>query len=66
MDITEINNNTNGTSRKPRWKRPKAKKKYTEAEMRLIETTREVLQVIREMKEEGVFDDILKDKNSKV
>lgn len=65
MDITETNN-TNGTNRKPRWKRPKAKKKYTEAEMRLIETTREVLQVIREMKEEGAFDDILKDKSSKV
>ena len=66
MAITEPNISENGTNRKPRWKRPKAKKKYTEAEMRLIETTREVLQVIREMKEEGVFDDILKDKNSKV
>ena len=66
MDITEIQKSENGTNRKPRWKRPKAKKKYTEAEMRLIETTREVLKIIREMKEEGAFDDILKDKSSKV
>ncbi len=66
MAATETNISENGTNRKPRWKRPKAKKKYTEDEMRLIETTRAVLEIIREMKEEGAFDDILKDKNSKV
>ena len=66
MATTETNNSENGTNRKPRWKRPKEKKKYTEAEMRLIESTREVLKIIREMKEEGAFDDILKDKSSKV
>lgn len=67
-EVMEINqNNKSGEIKtKPRWKRPKEKKKYTEAEMRLIETTREVLKIIREMKEEGAFDDILKDKSSKV
>ncbi len=65
MTITKTNNSKNGTNRKPRWKRPKEKKKYTEAEMRLIETSREVLKIIREMKEEGAFDDILKTKVQK-
>ncbi len=64
MEITQTNNGKNRT--KPRWKRPKEKKKYTESEMELIETTRAVLEVIREMKEEGEFDHILEKKTSKI
>lgn len=66
MATTEPNISENGTSRKPRWKRPKAKKKYTEAEIQRIEATRAVLQVIREMKEEGVFDEIQSEEISKI
>ena len=65
MATTETNGaNKNGA--KPRWKRPKEKKHYSEAEMRLIKASRDVLDVIREMKEEGEFDYILKNKKSKV
>ena len=46
MDITETNNNTNGTSRKPRWKHPKEKKEFTEAEMARITASRDVMKVI--------------------
>ena len=61
MATTETNISENGTNRKPRWKRPKEKKKYTKAEMRLIETSRAVLEVIREQKARGDFDEYLKD-----
>lgn len=62
MATTETNSSENGANRKPRWKRPKEKKKYTEAEMRLIETSRAVMEVIREQKENGDFDEIIKPK----
>ena len=66
MAITETNNSENGTNKKPRWNRPKEKKKYTEAEMRLIETSRAVMEVIREQKERGDFDEYLNEENAKI
>ncbi len=66
MSTTETDISENGTNRKSRWKRPKAKKTFTEAEMRRIEATRAVLEVIREMKEEGVFDEIQSEEISKI
>lgn len=66
MDVTETQKSENGTSRKPLWKRPKEKKEYTKAEMERIKATQDVLEIIREMKEEGVFDNILKEKTSKI
>ncbi|CAN5181368.1 hypothetical protein BH20ACI1_BH20ACI1_03980 [soil metagenome] len=66
MATNETNNSENGTNRKPRWKRPKEKEEFTEAEMARIKATQDVLEIIREMKEEGVFDDILKEKTSKI
>ena len=66
METTETKTGENGANGKRRWQRPEEKEEYTEAEMRLIETSRAVLKVIREMKEEGAFDDILEKQNSKV
>ncbi len=63
MDTNKINNNENGA--KPRWKRPKEKKKYTKAEIELIRTTRDVLEIIRRRKEAGEFDEFLKEEHSK-
>ena len=63
MNTNKINGGENGA--KPRWKRPKEKKKYTEAEMQRIKATRAVLEVIREMKEAGEFDEFLAEEHSR-
>lgn len=55
MEKTQINNKENGA--KPRWKRPKEKKKYTADEMELIRTTRAVLKVIEKQIARGDFDE---------
>jgi len=65
MATTETDISKNGTYRKSRWKRPKAKKKYTEAEMRLIETTRAVLEIIEKRKQAGEFDEFLEEEYAK-
>ena len=62
MAASETNISENGTNRKPRWKRPKEKKKFTEAEMRLIKASRAVMEVIQEQKARGDFDEIIKQK----
>lgn len=62
MEKNQTNNKSNGA--KPRWKRPKEKKKYTEAEMQRIKATRDVLKIIREMKETGEFDEFLAEEHS--
>jgi hypothetical protein len=58
--------NGNKDEAKRRWKRPKEKKKFTEAEMARIKASREVLKIIGEMKEEGAFDEFLKEEHSKI
>ena len=64
MENANTNGNKNGA--KPRWKRPKEKKKYTKAEMELIKATRDVLEIIQKRKEAGEFDEFLKEEHSKV
>ena len=66
MITTETNNSENGTKSKPRWKRPKEKENFTEAEMRLIKAGREVLKVIQKQIERGDFDEYLDKEKSKL
>jgi len=66
MATTETNNSENGTNKKPRWKRPKEKKNFTEAEMRLIKASREVMKVIQKQIERGDFDEYLNKEDSKL
>ena len=66
MAITEINISENGTNRKPRWKRPKEKKNFTEAEMRLIKASRAVMKVIEKQIKRGDFDEYLNKEDSKI
>lgn len=64
MEKAQTNGNKNGA--KPRWKRPKEKKKYTADEMELIRTSRAVMEIIQKRKEAGEFDEFLKEEHSKV
>ena len=66
MDTIETKTSENGTNRKPRWKRPKEKKKFTEAEMRLIKASRDVMKVIQKQIERGDFDEYLNKEDSKL
>lgn len=56
----------NGTNRKPRWKRPKEEKEFTEAEMRRIKASRDVMEVIEKQIARGDFDEYLNKENSKL
>lgn len=62
MENTNTNGNKNGV--KPRWKRPKEKKKYTEAEMQRINASLAVMEIIQKRKEAGEFDDFLVEEHS--
>ena len=64
MENAQINGSKNGT--KPRWKRPKEKQIYTEAEMELIKSSRAVMKIIQKRKAAGEFDEFLKEEHSKV
>ncbi len=63
MAATETNGNKNGA--KPRWKRPKEKKKFTEAETQRINASLAVMEIIQRRKEAGEFDEFLEEENSK-
>ena len=64
MDTNETKTGENRTNGKQRWKRPEEKEEYTEAEMRLIETSRAVMAVIRKQKARGDFDEYLNKESS--
>ena len=66
MATTETNISENGTNRKPRWKRPKEKRKFTEAEMARIKASRAVMKVIQKQIERGDFDEYLDKEVSKL
>jgi len=66
MAVTETNISENGTNKKPRWKRPKEKKTFTEAEMRLIKASRAVMKVIEKQIARGDFDEYLNKEDSKI
>ena len=62
MENTQTNGNKNGA--KLRWKRPKEKKKYTEAEMQRINASLAVMEIIQKRKESGEFDEFLAEEHS--
>ena len=63
MANAQLNEGENGA--KPRWKRPKEKKKYTEAEMQRINASLAVMEIIQRQKEAGEFDEFLEEEHSK-
>lgn len=54
------------TRTKPRWERPKEPEKYTKSELQRIKATKKVLKIIRELKKEGAFDELLEEERSAV
>lgn len=62
MAATETNDNKNGA--KPRWKRPKEEKEFTEAEIDRIKASRAVMRVIEKQIARGDFDEYLKKDDS--
>ena len=64
MENSQTNGSKNGT--KPRWKRPKEKQIYTEAEIARIRVSRAALEAIQKQKENGDFDEYLKKEDSKI
>lgn len=49
---------------KPRWERPKEPEKYTKSELQRIKAGMEVLKIIRELRKEGAFDELLEEERS--
>ena len=64
MDITETKTSENAANKKPRLKRPKEKKEFSEAEMRLIKASRDVMKVIEKQIARGDFDEYLNKEDS--
>lgn len=64
MENSQTNGGKNGA--KPRWKRPQEKQNYTESEMARIKASREVLEMIGEMKKEGAFENARQEEKSEI